>query len=623
MLERTRLAMLFLLLSLLIAGCSNKSNNPFDNNNQHDPQDETPPAAVTDLAATAVTDSSITLSWTSTFDTDNNYHWGFGYIIYYADFPLSTSNLTSAMRIVHQMIDPKDTGETETFKVSNLYSGTQYYFATRLEGYDKVTALSNIVIQKTGSPDTDNSAPAAITDLIVTRASRYSVLLEWTAPADDGPTEGAFQYDIRYYHEPINIQNWEYTNHLEWWYDLVPSPAGTHESLLIGDLWPGQTYYFAIRSRDEHPNQWSSLSNSDSATTYLAEEDMFDVISPSTLEVEFWGSYATAADFDHDGDVDLAVIREGESMVALIENDGQGNLTHSLDMRTASWPILILSARLNADQYDDIVTMNEFSNSISILLNSGNGTFAAHVDYPIGYTSYSFVAADLNGDAIDDIACVHHVDTNNVLVLLNNGYGAFSGPQSYVTGTPAYDIEAADIDNRGINDLLIATGWSLVKLTNNGNGTFSDDVEHFPGIQAYTITATLLNGDNSIDLLATETMDYQAYLSVYLNDGAGSLIFDNRSLVAADINTDRIEAIDLDNDLKTDLVGPGYSGFSFLPGLGDGSFQPADYYVVPEDYTTGGLTSICPADFDNDGDIDIATVNPRLIRIYFNRLINP
>src|SRR5262249_10969371 len=110
----------------------------------------------------------------------------------------------------------------------------------------------------------DTIPPAAVTSLGGGTDSPYDhVDLCWIAPADDGSfnsTGPASLYDLRYSTSSINDQNWAQATPLN---VQTPSPAGLWEDLLVDGLTPGTTYYFRLKSRDDHSStgNWTTLSN--------------------------------------------------------------------------------------------------------------------------------------------------------------------------------------------------------------------------------------------------------------------------------------------------------------------------------------------------------------------------
>ena len=89
------------------------------------------------------------------------------------------------------------------------------------------------------------------------------VTLSWLAPGDDSTLGQAARYEIRVSDEPITEENWSRCRRIA----PVPSPlpAGTLQRVVVGDLTPGQTYYFAVKTADEAGN-WSPMSDVISVT---------------------------------------------------------------------------------------------------------------------------------------------------------------------------------------------------------------------------------------------------------------------------------------------------------------------------------------------------------------------
>ena len=89
-----------------------------------------------------------------------------------------------------------------------------------------------------------------------------SVVLQWTAPGDDGNVGRATTYALRY--RTTNVSG---TDTLTWWNAATavsglpaPSTAGATDSMRVRGLTPLTTYYFILRAADEVPN-WSGYSN--------------------------------------------------------------------------------------------------------------------------------------------------------------------------------------------------------------------------------------------------------------------------------------------------------------------------------------------------------------------------
>lgn len=107
--------------------------------------DNTPPAAVTDLAASTVGASGgVNLTWTAPGD-DGNTGTASSYDLRYSTSPINASNFASATA-VPGVGAPKPAGSTEVYSISGLTIGQTYYFALKTsDEVPNVSALSNVV----------------------------------------------------------------------------------------------------------------------------------------------------------------------------------------------------------------------------------------------------------------------------------------------------------------------------------------------------------------------------------------------------------------------------------------------------------------------------------------------
>ena len=221
--------------------------------------DGTAPADVTDLATETVTTSSVALSWTAPGD-DGATGTATTYDVRYSTSTITAGNWASATQATGEP-SPSVAGSSETFTVTGLSEGTTYYFAIKTS--DEVpneSGLSNVPSTATA----DGTAPAAVTDLATGTVTTSSVALSWTAPGDDGATGTATTYDVRYSTSTITAGNWASATQASG--EPAPSVAGSAETFTVTGLSDNTTYYFAIKTSDEVPNE-SALSNVPSATT--------------------------------------------------------------------------------------------------------------------------------------------------------------------------------------------------------------------------------------------------------------------------------------------------------------------------------------------------------------------
>ena len=101
----------------------------------------------------------------------------------------------------------------------------------------------------------DRLPPSAVSDLAATSVGSQSVILRWSAPDNEGK---AASYSIRYRKGGLWPGVWDSATALA----TPPTPAlpGTQQTLTVGGLDTGNTYYFGIKSMDQAGNE-SELSN--------------------------------------------------------------------------------------------------------------------------------------------------------------------------------------------------------------------------------------------------------------------------------------------------------------------------------------------------------------------------
>ncbi|NUN48410.1 MAG: fibronectin type III domain-containing protein [Candidatus Brocadiae bacterium] len=226
------------------------------------------PGATTDLSLTGTTHVTATLTWTAAGD-DLASGDAAAYDLRWATTPIVSDADYGAATEVEGEPDPATPGSPETMTIPGLSPETEYWFALKtLDEAGNASPISNVVHGST-QPPPDLTPPAAVTDLEVTAFSSVSATLRWTAPADDGDSGGAASsYDLRYSTAPIDEAGFEAATPVTG----VPAPGepGDEQSCTIGDLTPGQTYWFALRASDEVPNV-GPLSNVVSASLPLPD----------------------------------------------------------------------------------------------------------------------------------------------------------------------------------------------------------------------------------------------------------------------------------------------------------------------------------------------------------------
>ncbi|MCG2809594.1 MAG: lamin tail domain-containing protein, partial [Candidatus Portnoybacteria bacterium] len=122
----------------------------------------------------------------------------------------------------------------------------------------------------------DTTPPSVVSDLsAVSGVARGTVVLSWTAPSD---SIAVSSYIIRYStSSEITAANWASSTDIIG--ESLPLSASSTEDLIVSDLTPSETYYWAIKSEDDMGNL-SGISNcASSSPSAIAENIVISEIS--------------------------------------------------------------------------------------------------------------------------------------------------------------------------------------------------------------------------------------------------------------------------------------------------------------------------------------------------------
>ncbi len=187
------------------------------------------------------------------------------------------------------------------------------------------------------------------------------------------------------------------------------------------------------------------------------------------------------ADFNHDGNLDLAIAINRSNQVQVLLGNGQASFLSST-FSTDAGPRALVTGDFNGDGNPDIAVANFSANDVTVLLGDGTGNFAPAPGSPFALSSsggnlspVAMAAGDFNEDGHLDVAVANSA-TNNVSILLGDGTGKLSAESSRLaTGSfPAW-IAVGDVNGDGHLDLAIANANTnnVSVLTGNGTGAFT------------------------------------------------------------------------------------------------------------------------------------------------------
>ena len=302
-----------------------------------------------------------------------------------------------------------------------------------------------------------------------------------------------------------------------------------------------------------------------------------------------------ATDLNGDGKLDLAVALQHFSNpkkgLAVLLGNGDG--TFQSAVTSASGDMSDVSAAdFNADGKIDLALAPNFSTAVQVLLGNGDGTFASPVSYEAD-SSGTVVATDLNSDGKPDLL----IGGGHTAVLLGNGDGTFGPPTLYAIG----QVFAAPgfFNHDHIPDVVAGEFNGIGVAFGKRDGTLRAGLSYPGGYLADTIVTADFDHDGNPDL-GVGGATTSPYIFLLLGGGAGGFA-EGQGFGSAPAET--IVTADFDGDGNADILSTGYSGGSVQVylGQGDGSFGPATSTTVP-----GFDLSPTSGDFNNDGLADVA-----------------
>jgi len=180
-------------------------------------------------------------------------------------------------------------------------------------------------------------------------------------------------------------------------------------------------------------------------------------IAPSFLAVGSSPSDIVTADFNGDGNADLAVANAGSGNVTVFLGDGKGGFSPAGTFPAGSNPSALAVGDLNGDGKADLVVANKGEDTVTVLIGDGTGNFTQpSTNISAGSGPASLAIADFNGDGALDIA-VADSGSNTVTLLLGDGTGAMVSDAVFQVGSAPSSVVAADFDGDGKPDLAVAS----------------------------------------------------------------------------------------------------------------------------------------------------------------------
>jgi hypothetical protein len=319
-----------------------------------------------------------------------------------------------------------------------------------------------------------------------------------------------------------------------------------------------------------------------------------EVIYAATSAIR--GSSLVVGDFNHDGILDIAV---PAGAVNILFGNGDGTFQAAAKFAAKSNAFQIAAADINADGLLDIAVLDTVG--VGVLLSNGDGTFKPIKDSSAGETRSFLTLSDFNGDGRIDAV----VSGQDLSILAGQGAGSFSAPKAFYTSAGAAgNILVADVNGDQRPEIIQAVPpFGIALYFANASGTLQAPQSFATNGGSALLATADFNNDGKIDVAVLDAQLQN--ISILLGNGNGTF---QAPLPSFSAGSRSIATADFNNDGKMDLVVldvPNSDDALVFLGNGDGTFQAALRIV------TGGVISdsLIAADFNHDGKPDLAVLN--------------
>jgi VCBS repeat protein len=356
-----------------------------------------------------------------------------------------------------------------------------------------------------------------------------------------------------------------------------------------------------------------------------------------------------AADVDGDGLLDLLIYGDGQALgtceAAVVANLGAGNFATAarLPVVTPASDDVVFGctgaelADFDGDgdldvalsyAYEPVDWFNGLLGAVNVFLGTGGGELGAPTQYPLAsdpapYVSFAMTSGDFDGDGHLDLGFGSEVRYLSgpvawrVEALRGDGRGGF-GPGAVRAFDCTYCelmfARAADFNGDGRDDLLLPptnpesypSEYPVLLFEGEQGGTFGAPRELVQQVGTVGVEARDVTGDALADVVLLGQGDHVTMLEGL---GDGRFGSPQRFVAGRDIASGSLA--DLDGDGLAELVLLGKDPLATDPVLGIARGASAGGFALPRASLTSGYVGMLasPADFDGDGNEDVLAID--------------
>ena len=304
-----------------------------------------------------------------------------------------------------------------------------------------------------------------------------------------------------------------------------------------------------------------------------------------------------AADLDNDGDVDVLSASHNDDKIAWYENSGESppNFISHIITTDANWALSVYAADVNGDGNLDVLSASADDNTIAWYENNGilPPTFTPHIISTSASYAVSVYAADVDGDGNMDVLSASAHDRKIAWYENTTGDGSTFVPHVIAT-TYAYSTDAHTKPEEPIPPSSSTTS----------NEQPLRPEQHY----AKSVYAVDVDADGDIDVLSASYNDHT--IAWYENTTGDGSSFAEHIITTSAIYAEVVRAADINGDGNMDVLSASTGDNKIAWYENSGETPPT---FTPHIITTAadGAKSVCAADVDSDGDIDVLSASSR------------
>jgi hypothetical protein len=319
-------------------------------------------------------------------------------------------------------------------------------------------------------------------------------------------------------------------------------------------------------------------------------------------------------DYDHDGDLDLAVVGSTPqaAMAAIYRNDGHNTFTDIHAVLTPAWAAAVGWADIDHDGDPDLIVVGQTDKGpASMIYRNANGTFMRIETRLVGAAFSSIAWGDCDNDGRPDLV----IAGSNHTRLYTNRQGTLEESPVRLPGVQFGSLGWADYDGDGDLDLAVAgeynTGWSCVGVgklyANDGRGVLTEVLAGLPPLTHSSLAWADYDRDGDPDLAMAGFARDGSAVSLILRNDRGRFIDIQADLLG--LGSGALAWGDYDGNGDADLLVTGMFYYEARRYCGTRLYRHESkdtFRLVP--VTIDGLHdgSVAWGDYDGDGRPDLA-----------------